>query len=113
MVLKWLCGSFFCDLDTILEEFLNLIWLQTLQQANATRPRKSLKNKDKSWLQHSTDMAEWFYILESTRGNTKFMDSITYVYNKDNSTVHFNSWYHNKNSQERTDTINFIKSMKK
>jgi GR25 family glycosyltransferase involved in LPS biosynthesis len=76
-------------------------------------PQKFLKNKDKSWLQHSTDMAEWFYILESTRGNTKFMDSITYVYNKDNSTVHFNSWYHNKNSQERTDTINFIKSMKK
>jgi len=76
-------------------------------------PEKFLKNKDKSWLQHSTDMAEWFYILESTCGNTKFMDSITYVYNKDNSTMHSNSWYHNKNMKERKDTISFIKSMKK
>ena len=71
-----------------------------------------LKDKSKKWLQHSTDMAEWFWIMEQTRGNVKFMDSITYVYNKDNSLLHENSWYYNKHTKERNEVIDHIRNMK-
>ena len=57
-------------------------------------------------------MAEWFWIMEQTRGNVKFMDSITYVYNKDNSLLHENSWYHNKHTKERNEVIDHIRNMK-
>ena len=76
-------------------------------------PKRLLKNQENKWLTHSTDMAEWFYIMETTNGNTKFMDKRTYVYNRDNSEIHSNSWYHNKKSKERSDTINYIRKMKK
>ena len=76
-------------------------------------PKRFLKNQDNKWLTHSTDMAEWFYIMEKTNGNAKFMNKRTYIYNRDNSEVHSNSWYHNKDSKERSDTINYIRNMKK
>lgn len=76
-------------------------------------PKSFLCTQDGNWLQHSTDMAEWFWIMEQTNGNVKFMDIITYVYNKDNSLLHGNSWFHNRDSKERKETIEYIRNIKK
>ncbi len=76
-------------------------------------PKSYLQNESKQWLQHSTDMAEWFYIMENVQGNVKFMDRINYVYNTDNSMLHSNSWFHNKDTQERQKTMDYIRSFRK
>ena len=74
-------------------------------------PLSHLKDKNGKWLQHSTDMAEWFWIVEQSRGNVIFIDQPTYVYNRDNSLLHNNSWYHHKNSEERKKIINDIRNI--
>ena len=56
-------------------------------------------------------MAEWFWIVEQSRGNVIFIDQPTYVYNRDNSLLHNNSWYHHKNSEERKKIINDIRNI--
>lgn len=73
-------------------------------------PLKHLKDRNGKWLQHSTDMAEWFWILEQSKGNIKWIQDILYIYNKDNSLNHSNSWYYNSNDKERHDTMNYIRS---
>lgn len=94
-------------------EFFNVHLRTCRAKFLQTIPKKFLKSRQGTWLENSTDMAEWFYIMEQTNGNTKFMDIVTYVYNRDNSEIHSNSWYHNKNTPERNDTIKYIRSMKK
>ena len=74
-------------------------------------PISHLKDKNGKWLQHSTDMAEWFWIIEQSKGNIIFMDQITYVYNRDNSLNHQNSWYYHKNSKERKEVIQRIRNI--
>lgn len=76
-------------------------------------PKSYLQTNSKEWLQHSTDMAEWFYIMEQVGGNVKYMDRINYVYNMDNSLRHSNSWFHNKDTHERQTTIDYIRSLRK
>lgn len=74
-------------------------------------PVSHLKDKNGQWLQHSTDMAEWFWIVEQSKGNIIFMDKITYVYNRDNSLTHQNSWYYHKDSKEREEVIKRIRNV--
>merc|ERR1712079_805541 len=84
-------------------KFFNVHLRTCLAKFLQSIPKRLLKNQENKWLTHSTDMAEWFYIMETTNGNAKFMDKRTYVYNRDNSEIHSNSWYHNKKSKERSD----------
>ena len=75
-------------------------------------PEKQLKDKDGKWLEHSTDMAEWLWILERSGGNIKWIQDILYIYNKDNSLNHTNSWFYNSNDKNRKDIMNYIRSHK-
>ena len=75
MVLKRLCGSFFCDLDTILEEFLDLIWYANLTTSKWSASKKIFEKPSVfAWfckggrpLWKSDEINEW-YFLSSENG---------------------------------------------
>ena len=75
-------------------------------------PEKQLKDKNGKWLEHSTDMAEWLWIIEQSGGNIKWIQDLLYIYNKDNSLNHANSWFYNSNDKKRKEIMEYIRSHK-
>lgn len=75
-------------------------------------PEKHLKDKNGKWLEHTTDLAEWFWVLEQSKGNRKWISDILCIYNKENSLNHSNSWSYNSNSIKRHKIINYVRSHK-
>lgn len=63
------------------------------------------------WLDRCTDLAEMFTVIELAQGQLVQIPNTLYVYNKDNSVLHPESYYNDKNSIKRKEIQNHIQTL--
>ena len=71
-------------------------------------PKRLLQDENEKWLTRCSDMAEMFWVLEHSDGRHRNLGSLVYIYNKDNSLRHPNSYY-NENAKSREKLIKHIR----